>query len=79
MKNQMIFLFKHYVFIAVPSLVLVILTTFLLTKIYQLSRFRAKCARCELTKMQYGGKGSRRGDKGCQTKAAPEECMVRFI
>ena len=72
-------IFKHYVLIGAPSLVLVTLKIFLLSKIWLLRRFRAKCTRCELTKMHHGERGTRRGDKGCQTRAAPEECMDRFI
>ena len=72
-------LFKHYVLIGAPSLVLLTLTIFLLSKIWLLSRIRAKCTRCELIKLHHGGRGTKRRDKGCQTRGAPEECVVRFI
>ena len=77
----MTLLFYDYVSLAVLSLAVVILTTFLIIKIYQLGRLKRKCTTCEVYNMQYRGEeGGRRWDKGCQTRAAPrEEQHIRFI
>ena len=72
-------LFMHYVLVGAPSLVLLILSVFLLSKIWLLSRIRPKCTRCELLKLHHGGRDTKRRYKACQTRGAPEEGLVRFI
>ena len=71
----------HYILVGVPSLLLIILSGFLLSKIWLLSKIKRKCTRCELLKLHHGmdrTKG-RRNTKACQTRGTPEEGVVRFI
>ena len=71
----------YYILLIIPSLILIILSGFLLSKIWLLSKIKRKCTRCELLKLHHGMDRTkeRRKTKACQTRGAPEEGVVRFI
>ena len=73
--------FHDLISLAILSLAVLILTTFLIIKICQLDRLKRKCPMCEAPNMQYREEeGGRRRDKGCQTRGVQrQEQHVRLI